>query len=227
MIKHDIVNSAAGNEHELISLFSGVSNLVFLDIGGNDGLSSIKYAKLFPNSIIHAYEPIDSNVEKMKANLKEFGVETQVIIHPIALSDENGTADFYLSSGQPPNVGNDYDYGDKSSSLFEPKLHSELLPWCKFTKSTVKTYRYEDLEDKPDKVNFVHLDVQGAELKVFQGMGKELDKVKAVWMEVERVELYKDQPLETEVSQFMTAKGFSLVKSTGNHVAGDQLWVRH
>lgn len=226
MIKHDIVNSPAGNESELLSIFDKFSYLTFLDIGSNDALSSIKYALLFPNATIHAFEPIESNVEKMKANLKEFGVEERVVIHQIALSDENGTADFYLSSGQPPGVGNDYDYGDKSSSLFEPKLHTDLLPWCKFTKSTVKTYRYEDLEDKPSSIQFLHIDVQGAELKVFHGMGKELDKVKVVWMEVERVELYKDQPLENDVNQFMVSKGFSLIKSTGNHVAGDQLWVR-
>jgi FkbM family methyltransferase len=226
MIKYELINSPTGNEAELLSMFNQLDPIVILDIGCNDAIHTIKYSRLFPNATIHAFEPIDSNVEKMKSNIKEFGIESKVVIHSIALSDENGTADFYLSSGQPPNVGSDYDYGDKSSSLFEPKLHTDFHPWCKFTKSTVKTYRYEDLADRPEVAHLIHLDVQGAELKVFRGMGDDLSKVKAVWMEVERVELYKGQPLESDVSQFMSSEGFKLIKSTGNDVAGDQLWVR-
>lgn len=226
MGKYDIVSANIGNENELFSVFGRTDNVIVLDIGSNDGLHSIRYSQLFTNSFIHAFEPIPSNVQKMRENFEEFNVSNRIKIYEIALSDTNGTADFYLSSGQPPGVNDGYDYGDKSSSLFPPDLHLQHTPWCKFTKSTIKTCRYENLPNKPERPSFLHMDVQGAELKVLSGFGKYLNNVKCVWLEVEKIPLYAGQPLYGDVKKFMEGHGFKLIKDAVGDTTGDQFWLR-
>ena len=52
-----------------------------------------------------------------------------------------------------------------------------------------------------------------------------LPHIRTVWMEVERIPLYLDQPVKQEVEAFMTGNGFDLVISTVGRTAGDQFWV--
>ena len=75
------------------------------------------------------------------------------------------------------------------------------------------------------RVDLAHIDVQGAELMALRGAGARLSDVRAVWLEVEAVELYRGQPLRQEVEQFMRAAGFRLALDTVGKVTGDQLWV--
>jgi FkbM family methyltransferase len=146
----------------------------------------------------------------------------------MALSDENGSFDFYVSSGNPPNAEDDYYYGNKSSSLLPPDKHLEVTPWVKFKKETVKASRLDTIKDELDiaKIDFIHIDVQGAELKVLKGLGSLLDTVLAVWMEVERIPLYKDQPLHDEVADFMQSRNFGLAADFTESYTGDQFWCR-
>jgi len=45
-------------------------------------------------------------------------------------------------------------------------------------------------------------------------------------MEVSYVELYRGQPLEKDVSEYMTKTGFALDLDVRRTIQGDQLWVR-
>jgi len=52
-----------------------------------------------------------------------------------------------------------------------------------------------------------------------------LPRIKTIWLEVEAIPLYKDQPLKKEVENFLNDNGFVNVISTVNHIAGDQFWI--
>jgi hypothetical protein len=52
-----------------------------------------------------------------------------------------------------------------------------------------------------------------------------MKNIKAVWMEVEVVELYKGQPLKNDIEQFMNKNDFVCIKSDIDHVSGDQLYL--
>ena len=149
----------------------------------------------------------------------------------MALSNSKGQFDFYLSSGKPSDadVNENWDYGNKSSSLLPPSEEMQKhTAWLKFNeKITVPTERMDDFcsEKMIDHIDFIHLDVQGAELKVLEGAGELLSKVTAIWMEVEAVELYKGQPLKSDVEQFMNQNDFHCILDTVSTVAGDQLYV--
>lgn len=102
-----------------------------------------------------------------------------------------------------------------TSSLFEP--NTTLL--AKFQNleelvRVVKTHPVETkrLDDIPEMkgTDLLKVDVQGAELLVFQGAAKILDDVLVIHTEVEFVPLYKQQPLFGDIDVYLRSKGFTL-----------------
>ncbi len=215
---------------ELLVLFGKEEKLVIFDVGACEGEDSIRYTKLFPDAKIFTFEPRPDNLEKIRKNLLHYG-SNNIHVFELALSNQNGSAVFYLSSGKPENVKSDedWDFGNKSSSLLPPseemKKHHD---WLKFSDSiTVPTQTLKDFcsEQEIDRIHFMHLDVQGAELLVLEGSGGFLQKIVSIWMEVEAVELYKEQPLRKEVEAFMYQHNFVRIHNTVDELSGDQFYV--
>lgn len=217
-------------EKELNSFFRFHNPKVIFDIGSCDGLDSIKYARFFKDSIVYSFEPIKKNVNLIYKNAEKFDVKN-LIVEEFAFSNKVGKAIFYLSSGKPEEFSNlDWDFGNKSSSLLEPNLTKEVLPWLEFNESIeVETNTIHEYcnSKKIEDIDFIHMDVQGAELLVLEGAGKYIGSVKMIWLEVENIELYKDQPLKNDVELFLVKNGFVKIKDTVNYIAGDQLWVNY
>lgn len=216
---------------ELSRIFNVNDPIVIFDIGSCEGEDSIRYAKMFPKSKIYAFEPLLKNIEIIDTQLNKYKV-TQVTVSQIALSDEIGVANFYVSSGSPEHLKNtkDWDYGNKSSSLLEPDAVLIHYPWLKFEQSIqVKTNTITNFcnEQSITKIDFIHMDVQGAELKVLLGSGNLLANIKAIWLEIENVNLYKNQPLSQEMQDFMEKNGFKKIKDTVSEISGDHLYVRN
>jgi FkbM family methyltransferase len=104
----------------------------------------------------------------------------------------------------------------------------EIHPWLKFEHQVeVNTEQLDSFcqNNSIQKIDLIHMDVQGAELMVLNGAEKMIPKIKMIWMEVENLKLYKDQPLKTDVESFMATHGFTKIKDTVSSIAGDQLWV--
>ena len=215
-------------EKELFSHFKKNENLTIFDIGSCDGLDSVKYARMFPESTIYAFEPLSKNVDLIFSNLAEYTI-SNVNVVPIALSDKKGVEKFYVSSGNPEELkSSDWDYGNKSSSLLPPDKTTEVLDWLKFDQvemvDTTTLFEYCQ-EQKISLIDYIHMDVQGAELLVLKGAKAHISSIKMIWLEVENISLYKDQPLKKDVESFMLKHGFTKIKDTVHHIAGDQLWV--
>jgi FkbM family methyltransferase len=214
---------------ELLRLFDPSAEVVIFDIGACEGEDAIRYARLFPAAIVVAVEPLAANVERARSLRQRYGTRNVRIIE-VALSDSEGIAPFYVSAGRPPGTpdGLDWDFGNKSSSLLRPTGHRDQHPWVTFEKTIeVRTTTLRRLckELGLERVDFIHLDVQGAELKVLRGAGPLLGRVTAIWLEVEAIPLYAGQPLKGDIADYLTTQGFRLVKDSVGSVSGDQLWV--
>ena len=196
---------------------------MIFDIGACSGAEGIYYARMFPNAKLHAFEPVPTNYSTVEKNLSQHP-ELNAEAHCIALSDRNGTAVLNLSSAE----GEMERHGNKSSSLLEPGRTTEVFPWLQFNEHIeVQTRTLDDFcsEHSVVAIDLIHMDVQGAELMVLRGASRMMEHIKTIWMEVERVPLYRDQPLKDEVESFMVSNGFELVISTVGPTAGDQFWV--
>lgn len=210
---------------ELKEILKNISNPIILDIGACELEDSIRYKNLFPNAVVYAFEPLKKNYEKCILNKNKFSSEIRVF--NFALSNKNGFSNFYVSEGQPEGViDSEWDYGNKSSSLLEP-VKSANHSWLKFDKlEKVITKRLDTfcIENNITNIDFIHLDVQGAELLVLRGAGKMLNQTKSIWLEVSQKEFYKGQPLKINVEKFLFSHGFTKIRDT-NEEMGDQLYI--
>jgi FkbM family methyltransferase len=231
MNRVEYINSPLSIKKELSIFFDVADRLVIFDIGACEGEDSVRYKLLFKNAVVYAFEPLPRNIELMKKTFAQFGLDGQIRFYQLALSDENGETNFFVSSGTPPNrkESDDWEYGNKSSSLYPPsELMSDKASWLKFNEVIpVKTLRLDNFlaNERLDRVDFLHIDVQGAEMLVLSGAGSGLKKAKAVWLEVENVELYKGQALKKDIEQFMKEHGFIKLMDTVGEVDGDQFYL--
>lgn len=228
--RHKYINSPIEIEFELLLLLKKQDVKTVFDIGACEAEDSIRYSLLFPNSTVYAFEPRTDNLAIGLESIKKYN-RKNIVLENIALSHENGKAEFFLSEGEPDDLKNSehWDFGNKSSSLLPPSEEMKKhTAWLQFNKKIeVQTMRLDNyVKGKGiNEIDFAHIDVQGAELMVLEGAGDFIKKIKLIWMEVEAVELYKNQPLKNDVEQFMKKNNFVNVLSTVNDVAGDQLYA--
>jgi FkbM family methyltransferase len=111
-----------------------------------------------------------------------------------------------------------------TSSLYEP--YSELLDKFQrleipFTdKFEVETRCLDDIEEIAD-IDFLKLDVQGAELDVIKGASRLLKDTLVVHTEVEFIPLYRNQPLFGDIDVALRSHNFLIHKFMG--IAGRQM----
>jgi len=212
---------------DLLRLFKRDSKMTILDIGGCEGEESLRYSRIFPFATIFVFEPLPKNQKMILENIEKYKSDN-IRFMPMAVSDEDGSTEFYVSSGHPdPNAEFDWDFGNKSSSLLAPQENNNPA-WLQFNeKIVVPTISLDSFlrENKINEVDFVHMDVQGAELKVLKGAKEFIKNIKAIWLEVADVELYKGQPLRTDVEVFMKAQGFYLIQTKMHGSFGDQFYL--
>ena len=102
---------------------------------------------------------------------------------------------------------------DMTSSLFEPdpdwmNLFRELPEFCQVTSiQEIDTHRLDDVKEVCG-VDYLKIDVQGAELDVLKGATRVLKDVLVVQTEVEFVPIYRGQPLFSDIDRFLRAQGF-------------------
>lgn len=212
---------------DLLKLFKKNDKIIILDIGGCEGEESIRYSRIFPLSSIYIFEPLPENQKLVAENVIKYKTENIELI-PMAVSDKEGVSQFYVSSGHPENLSKDldWDFGNKSSSLLSPEINPHK--WLNYNDIiNVETITLHSFlaNKKINIVDFIHMDVQGAELKVLIGAGDFIKKTKAIWLEVADIELYKNQPLRKDIENFMDSNGFYLIKSEIEGQVGDQFYL--
>tara|TARA_R110002126_G_scaffold142546_3_gene288412 strand:- start:2758 stop:3582 length:825 start_codon:yes stop_codon:yes gene_type:complete len=220
------------HETVLVQLFDKKEDLTIFDIGACEGLSSIRYLSIFPKSYAYAFEPIPNNFKTVQNNIIKFKAKNLKAFE-LGLSSKKGEATFYVSSGNPEGKttpsDNSTSFGNKSSSLFKPGKTKEVHTWLKFNEQiTIQTETLANFckDHKIDAIDFIHMDVQGAELMVLQGANNMIQNINAIWLEVEKIELYENQALKEDIENFFIDKDFVCVLNKVNHIAGDQLWVK-
>ncbi|HEY7822639.1 MAG TPA: FkbM family methyltransferase [Acidimicrobiia bacterium] len=113
----------------------------------------------------------------------------------------------------------------QSSSLLPLSLHKQRYPDISVTQThMVETTTIDALDVD---VDFLNLDIQGAELEALKGATRTLPGVNWIYTEVSTEQLYQDQPLHDQLTDWLAARGFkkSLTVLT-DYGWGDCLYVR-
>ena len=101
-------------------------------------------------------------------------------------------------------------------------------PWLHFKKHLkVQTICVDSYVKKMkiDAIDFIHMDIQGAELKALQGARHILPRTGVIWVEVSDQSIYEGQPTSSEISEYLASHGFDLMLSCMSDGFGDNLYV--
>ncbi|MFC1676337.1 FkbM family methyltransferase [Planctomycetota bacterium] len=107
-----------------------------------------------------------------------------------------------------------------TSSLYESNMNllekfQNLAELCELIEtSAVSTMRLDDI-DQVKGADYLKIDVQGAEVDVFNGAENLLSEIMIIHTEVEFVPIYIDQPLFAEVDHILRKNGFLFHKFFG------------
>lgn len=203
---------------------------VLFDVGACEGEDSIRYARSFPRSRVFSFEPLPANQAQVRANFSKYQVANVELI-PFALADRSGSATFHVSAGEPAEkfAGEAWNYGNKSSSLLAPAdPAAPMHGWITFPETAIVDCDTLDefcASRRIDRIDFIHMDVQGAEHLVLAGAARMLPAITAIWLEVAECEIYKGQKLRSEIEAFLRSHGFKLVFGRTHGIEGDQFYV--
>lgn len=100
----------------------------------------------------------------------------------------------------------------QSSSLYQLGTHKESYPdFVEVNQREVITSTLDSLQDIPHGVDFINLDVQGAELEALKGAKRILGDVSWIYTEINRKHVYQSCPLVKEIDEFLRTQGFRRV----------------
>jgi FkbM family methyltransferase len=159
---------------------------------------------------------IDAIPSKVKENTEK-GISN--VYHAVIADEDEKQVDFHVSN----NI--------QSSSLLEFGTHLHEHPHVMYVDklsmktTTVDTF-FKERKCDPSHYNFWNFDIQGAELMALKGAKESINCVKAMYLEVNERELYKNCGMLEEVDKFLSTYHFKRVITRMTcHGWGDALYL--
>ena len=206
---------------ELIRACHDMTPKKILHIGAHTGEEAGPYQANGAEQVIW-FEANESLIPALQAHLQTVPLNQQII--PAALWDSDTKLKFKITNNP------------QSSSFFDLEDHAKFYPQITVSEEReIQAYRLESLLDATPRpvmfsdFEFINIDTQGAELAILKGMGKYLHQpsVKAIYLEINRQELYKEIPLVAEIDAFLQLHHFYRIKSKWTTEGwGDAIYIR-
>lgn len=195
---------------KMASHLAATTNPVIFEMGMCDGYHTQMLNSFCTTTPRYfGFEPDPRNVARIKAA----GVDRMIAFHPDAVGHVTGRIPFHLSTPEPNGA-----VGASSISDFTPVL-TQSWAWLKHMADVeVQCWRLDDFcsANRIDRIDFIWMDVQGAERLVFDGAPVMLQKTRMIWTEYDGGTLYKDSStLQDILARF---KGWQVVCDCGGDV---------
>ena len=198
---------------------------VYLDIGCHSGATIQRFLDLGTASAVFGFDPCAANLEQAR---RLVGADPRVSLFELALSDEDGGAEFFMNANE------------QTSSLLpndEGNLRSFPEATRKVQSARVETRRLDSwaAERCPDRVAIVKCDTQGAEARVIRGgIAFIRNQVAAFYGEVMLDRMYQGQSSFDEIRGLLEGECGMVLRDvypcmhdlSGRAVQMDALWVK-
>ncbi len=159
---------------------------VFIDAGANVGLATLYLLQNHPTARVIAFEPDPNVAACYQENTKDF--QSQIQLHQVALGKQDGRITFYQEGGDSGSIV------DSSNGAPLEVPVRKLSPFL------------------PDHIDFMKLDIEGAELDVIQECSSILDRVERLFIEIHCYN--NDRQENLEVLRLLGDAGFRCFPST-------------
>jgi FkbM family methyltransferase len=176
--------------------------LIIFDVGANIGQSIKRFNDIFPESIIHSFEPIKECYEKMLINFPQ----DRFIKNNYALSEKNTNKKFFINKFSFTSsftlINSNY---EKHFYRERDKLKKTIVV------KTITLDKYINL-NKIKKIDILKIDTQGHELSVLKGGKSSLKKNIFNFIEVEIIinDYYTKKVNLHEIDRLMVENNFEL-----------------
>jgi FkbM family methyltransferase len=169
--------------------------MAILDVGAHQGLYSLLASKkVSPGGYVVAFEPSPRELRRLRSNLS-LNQRRNVRVEPLALGSSEGTAELFVCLGQETGC----------NSLRPPAVHEPVR------KVHVRVTSLDHYLQRTgiSKVDFMKLDVEGAEREVLKGGNKLLSDFRPVILcELADVRTEPWGYRSVEIYEFLAALGY-------------------
>jgi len=191
---------------------------VIFDCGANTGQMAAAFRRLYPAAEIYCFEPVKAVFNQLVEHCRELRAT------PVckAVGDEDGSAAIHLTASPEANSLMGFQPGNPCAKWTQI-VGTEQVDVC-----TLDRWCRQAGVD-PKRVDVIKLDIQGAELKALYGAKHLLKTVKAVFVEVSFVSIYRDAPLFETIDAFLRESGYrrcAVYPSDQPQNWGDALYVK-
>ena len=174
---------------------------VIFDVGSNRGDTVKKYLEMFPNAIIHAFEPFPASFNTLNSL---YNNNPRVQLNELGISDKIEKAKMFVNN----NVDTNSLYESRKLGLSSDKSVKNI------SKIEIKTTSIEDycLIKGIGEIDILKLDIQGGELNALIGSSNLLNskKIKLIYTETYFIKQYDKQPLFFEIGDYLQKHDYYL-----------------
>ena len=178
-----------------------------IHIGGHIGQELPSYKNSNVKNIL-IFEPQKGPFEKLSKVANELNFENIILVNK-ALGNSNKNIEMICNKD------------GLCSSILKPKIVLTQYPDIKFDRTEevemITLDSYFAINEN-NTYNFINMDTQGYELEVLKGALKTLEKIDAVYTEVNNAEVYENNALIQEIDEFLSS--YDLVRVETDWMGG-------
>lgn len=212
---------------------------ILFDVGAHHGEDSLNKVKYNPDVIAYAFEAVPEFYELIKKSSNE-GTEwfhyaqpgpigpsyaDRYNIYHTAVSNYDGTADFYVANGFANGAGSLYKFKDNLHITWPGRDDFKLERVVNVPVTRLDTW-YKTNNIQLDKIDYFHCDTQGSDLRVLQGMGDLVYLIQEGTVEVannKEVSLYNENHTKEEMEDFLNEHGFEIFSRQSNDIWSNEI----
>ena len=186
-------------------------NPIIFDVGANQGQSIERFKKIFAHPIIHAFEPIKEEYDKL---LKKYSNQENIILNNYAIGETTGELNLFVTALTGNSSFNKLNANTKWLQARSSQANTTMENYTKATEK-VKVISLDNYcrEKNINRIDLLKIDTQGFEDKVLAGCNRILKNniISAIESEIMLDNVYEKYLSFSDLEKYLIPNNFRLV----------------